>query len=49
VRNVEYSTTENDIRKLFDPFGEIKSVFDLIAKRGLVFVSYVLSDLFSTT
>jgi RNA recognition motif-containing protein len=41
VRNVEYSTTEADIRDLFEPFGEVKLVFDLIAKRGLVFITYV--------
>lgn len=40
VRNVEYSITEQDIRELFAPFGEIKTVFDLIAKRGLVFVTF---------
>jgi RNA recognition motif-containing protein len=41
VRNVDYTTTELDVKNLFTPYGEIKTVFDLIAKRGLVFVTYV--------
>lgn len=44
VRNVQFDTLEDDIRNIFSPFGEIKSVFDLIAKRGLVFVTYVSSS-----
>jgi RNA recognition motif-containing protein len=41
VRNVQFDTLESDVEAMFSPFGEIKTIFDLIAKRGLVFVTYV--------
>ncbi|KAI8907224.1 hypothetical protein EDD86DRAFT_209057 [Gorgonomyces haynaldii] len=40
VRNIDYATTEKEVRELFDRFGEIKTVFDLIKNRGLVFVTF---------
>ena len=48
VRNVDYSASQRDVRELFAPFGEIKTIFDLIAKRGLVFVTYVSLELLSS-
>ncbi|KAJ1343168.1 hypothetical protein BSLG_002194 [Batrachochytrium salamandrivorans] len=41
VRNVSYNASEADVRHAFEPFGEVKLVFDLIAKRGIVFVTFV--------
>ncbi|KAJ8325174.1 hypothetical protein QVD99_005940 [Batrachochytrium dendrobatidis] len=40
VRNVSFDATESDIRRVFEPYGEIKLVFDLISRRGIVFVTY---------
>ncbi len=41
VRNVAYESNTADVRAVFEKFGEIRRFFDLIQKRGLVFVSYV--------
>ncbi|KAJ3255394.1 hypothetical protein HK103_006313 [Boothiomyces macroporosus] len=40
VRNVQFDTLESEIRTMFEPYGEIKTIFDLIPKRGLVFVTF---------
>nr|KAJ3415244.1 hypothetical protein HK105_001567 [Polyrhizophydium stewartii] len=40
VRNLTYQAKERDVYESFAPFGEIKTVFDMIATRGIVFVTY---------
>ncbi|KAI0094536.1 hypothetical protein BDY19DRAFT_913285 [Irpex rosettiformis] len=40
IRNVKYETPSEDVRRLFEEHGEIKTFFDLIANRGMVFVTY---------
>lgn len=37
----QYETNSEDVRRLFEEHGEIKTFFDLIANRGMVFVTYV--------
>lgn len=38
---MQYETNSDDVRALFEEHGEIKTFFDLIATRGMVFVTYV--------
>ena len=38
---MQYETPSDDVRQLFEEHGEIKTFFDLIANRGMVFVTYV--------
>ncbi|KAI5120789.1 hypothetical protein M0805_002416 [Coniferiporia weirii] len=40
IRNIKYETDSNDVRRKFEDHGEIKTFFDLIANRGMVFVTY---------
>ncbi|CAL1694305.1 unnamed protein product [Somion occarium] len=40
IRNIKYETDSSDVRRLFEEHGEIKTFFDLIANRGMVFVTY---------
>ncbi|KAL4252486.1 hypothetical protein ABKN59_002711 [Abortiporus biennis] len=40
IRNIKYETNSEDVRRLFEEHGEIKTFFDLIANRGMVFVTY---------
>ncbi|KAF8504288.1 hypothetical protein BU17DRAFT_58208 [Hysterangium stoloniferum] len=40
IRNIKYETDSNDVRRRFEEHGEIKTFFDLIANRGMVFVTY---------
>ena len=42
IRNVQFDTKEQEIMDKFEPFGDIKTVFNLVAKRGLIFITYVL-------
>jgi hypothetical protein len=37
----QYETNSEDVRRLFEEHGDIKTFFDLIATRGMVFVTYV--------
>jgi len=37
----QYETDSNDVRHRFEEHGEIKTFFDLISNRGMVFVTYV--------
>ena len=41
IRNIDYGTSESMVREKFEEFGEIKSIFNLLERRGLVFVTYV--------
>jgi hypothetical protein len=40
VRNVQYDTLESDVKALFDKYGEVKDVFNLIQSRGMIFVTF---------
>ncbi|TFK77507.1 RNA-binding domain-containing protein [Pluteus cervinus] len=40
IRNIKYETSSDDVRRLFEEHGEIKTFFDLISTRGMVFVTY---------
>jgi hypothetical protein len=37
----QYETPSEDVRRIFEEHGEIKTFFDLISTRGMVFVTYV--------
>jgi hypothetical protein len=37
----QYETNSEDVRHQFEEHGEIKTFFDLISTRGMVFVTYV--------
>ncbi|QRV94801.1 RNA recognition motif protein [Ceratobasidium sp. AG-Ba] len=41
IRNIKYETDSDSVRRQFEEFGEIKTFFDLISTRGMVFVTYV--------
>ncbi len=41
LRNVQFETNENEVRKVFEKFGDLKTVFSLISKRGLCFITFV--------
>ena len=38
---LQYETSSEDVRRLFEEHGDIKTFFDLIANRGMVFVTFV--------
>ncbi|KIL71617.1 hypothetical protein M378DRAFT_182993 [Amanita muscaria Koide BX008] len=40
IRNIKYETNSEDVRRMFEEHGDIKTFFDLIATRGMVFVTY---------
>ncbi|KZT56120.1 hypothetical protein CALCODRAFT_497815 [Calocera cornea HHB12733] len=40
IRNIKYESNGEAIRARFEEFGEIKTFFDLIATRGMVFVTF---------
>ncbi|KAL4070508.1 hypothetical protein J3A83DRAFT_4243754 [Scleroderma citrinum] len=40
IRNIKYETNSEDVRRSFEEHGDIKTFFDLIATRGMVFVTY---------
>ncbi|ESK96238.1 rna recognition motif domain containing protein [Moniliophthora roreri MCA 2997] len=40
IRNIKYETNSQDVRRLFEEHGDIKTFFDLISTRGMVFVTY---------
>ncbi|KAF5392462.1 hypothetical protein D9757_002245 [Collybiopsis confluens] len=39
-RDDKYETNSNDVRRQFEEHGDIKTFFDLISTRGMVFVTY---------
>ncbi len=41
IRNVQFDTLESDITQKLEPYGDIKDTFNLISKRGLIFVTFV--------
>ncbi|RXK40916.1 hypothetical protein M231_01764 [Tremella mesenterica] len=40
VRNITYETSLGEIMKSFETFGAVKKVFDMIPRRGMMFVTY---------
>ena len=38
---LQYETSSDEVRHIFEEYGEIKTFFDLIANRGMVFVTFV--------
>lgn len=40
IRNIKYETDSHEFRHRFEEFGEIKTFFDLISHRGMVFCTY---------
>ncbi|KAF8628245.1 hypothetical protein AX15_004020 [Amanita polypyramis BW_CC] len=40
IRNIKYETNSEDVRRMFEEHGDIKTFFDLISTRGMVFVTY---------
>lgn len=40
IRNIKYETNSEDVRRSFEEHGDIKTFFDLIATRGMVFVTF---------
>ncbi|KAG8782238.1 hypothetical protein FRC16_002657 [Serendipita sp. 398] len=40
IRNIKYETDSIEFRRRFEEFGEIKTFFDLISHRGMVFCTY---------
>jgi RNA recognition motif-containing protein len=41
IRNIKYETNSDDVRRKFEEHGDVKTFFDLISNRGMVFVTYV--------
>ncbi|KAL7719124.1 Polyadenylate-binding protein [Entamoeba marina] len=40
VRNISFQMAEDDLRSLFEKYGEIKKLFNQVAQRGIAFVTY---------
>ncbi|KAI8890132.1 hypothetical protein K501DRAFT_319850 [Backusella circina FSU 941] len=40
VRNIQYKIPEEQVRGMFEKFGEIKDVFNLIDNRGMIFITF---------
>ncbi|EIM88137.1 uncharacterized protein STEHIDRAFT_130101 [Stereum hirsutum FP-91666 SS1] len=40
IRNIKYETNSDEVRRQFEEHGQIKTFFDLIANRGMVFVTF---------
>lgn len=45
---VQYETNSDDVYRRFSAHGDIKTFFDLISNRGMVFVTYVSLQQFLT-
>ena len=41
ITGLQYETNSEDVRRMFEEHGDIKTFFDLISTRGMVFVTYV--------
>lgn len=37
----QYNTSIDDVRAMFEPYGDIQNVFSLIDGRGMTFITYV--------
>ncbi|KAF9980463.1 hypothetical protein BGZ75_008414 [Mortierella antarctica] len=40
VRNLDYNANINEVKKLFDEYGDIQKLFSRIENRGMVFITY---------
>ncbi|PWY98896.1 hypothetical protein BCV70DRAFT_201681 [Testicularia cyperi] len=40
VRNVQFETDSKQVKEQFEQFGEIKTFFDMVNKRGIAFITY---------
>ncbi|KAI9484472.1 hypothetical protein BDB00DRAFT_134806 [Zychaea mexicana] len=40
VRNIQYNLKAHEIKEMYEKFGEVKEVFNLIESRGMVFVTF---------
>jgi len=40
IRNVNYKSTEDEVRKVFEQYGIVTNIFSRIEKRGMVFVTF---------
>ncbi|CEP10888.1 hypothetical protein [Parasitella parasitica] len=38
--NIRYTISESEVRALFEKFGEVKDVFNLIENRGMIFITF---------
>lgn len=41
VRNVQYDADPESLRLQFESFGQIKNFYEMVSKRGMIFISYV--------
>jgi RNA recognition motif-containing protein len=41
VRNIQFQTSIDEIVSMLEQYGALKTTFDLIAKRGLAFITFV--------
>lgn len=41
TNNCQYTIPENEVRTMFEKFGEVKDVFNLIENRGMIFITFV--------
>jgi len=48
VRNIAYEVSTDELREMFEQYGEIKRFFPLINKRGMAFITYVSTVLQNT-
>ena len=48
-RDAQYETNSEDVRRQFEEHGDIKTFFDLIATRGMVFVTYVRNEAYDVS
>ncbi|CAB5216418.1 unnamed protein product, partial [Rhizophagus irregularis] len=40
IRNIQYGTKTELVRSKFEEYGEIRDIFDIIEKRGMLFLSF---------
>lgn len=45
VRNVQYDADPESLRLQFEAFGQIKNFYEMVSKRGMIFISYVRPNL----
>lgn len=41
IRNLSFEASEAELHKMFEQYGELKRFFNLITKRGIIFVTFV--------
>ncbi|KAI9250316.1 hypothetical protein BY458DRAFT_524762 [Sporodiniella umbellata] len=40
VRNVQYDISESEVRSMFEQYGQVKDMFNLIENRGMIFITF---------